>query len=367
MNRFTQIDSLRGLLLILMTIDHLLLWPFNSWNTFYHYIYGPFGFFTAAECFFFISGILAGNLVKNKPNYIQTSLKSRLLKLYLANIIGLSVLALSAFLFPQYFTQWGDGFLNDYLLTNPLKAIFFAAIFIYLPAFFNILPLYFYFFASIPLLSKSIKSIKNIIITILCSFLLWIVGQFALQDRIQEYVRYFFPQADIGWFDIFSWQILFVLSFIAGYYQEHIKLILLSSNNIILFFISIFCIFCFLVKHELIKLNINIFYLTDIKTLGPIRLLNFLCAAYIISLIFNKFSFFNINLLAKLGNNSLSIFTYHSCLVYYLGAFTKQIQSLNLVKKIIIFICAVLSLYLVLVIKKLAKISPVYIKKVIFS
>lgn len=366
MNRSLQLDSLRGLLLILMTIDHLLLWPFNFWQTFYRYSYGPLGFFTAAECFFFISGILAGNLLKNKPDYISKSLPKRLFKLYFANMLGLSILTMSAFLFPDYFYQWGNGFLDDYFLYNPIKVTILAAFFIYLPSFFNILPLYFYFFASLALLNKIVKNSKYIIFTLFCSIILWILGQFALQNKIENYLKPFFPIVDLGWFDIFSWQILFVLAFILGYHQKNIRPFLLYPHKIIIFLVTIFCISCFFIKHKLF-LDLDILWLTDIQTLGIIRLLNFLAAAYLIYLILNKYIIFNIKIFANLGNNSLSVFVYHSCLVYYLGAFTNQIKELNLLSKIIIFIMAILSLYLVLAIKKLAKNLPVLNTKAILD
>jgi len=45
LSRLVQIDALGGLLLIMMTADHLLLWPFNFWPTIYAHAYGPLGFF----------------------------------------------------------------------------------------------------------------------------------------------------------------------------------------------------------------------------------------------------------------------------------------------------------------------------------
>ena len=109
LSRLIQIDALRGILLIMMTMDHLLLWPFNFWPTFYAHAYGPLGFFSAAEGFFFISGLLAGLLLATKPNVILGNLSLRLWKIYIGNFLCLSIFTLSIFLVLSFFVQWGQS------------------------------------------------------------------------------------------------------------------------------------------------------------------------------------------------------------------------------------------------------------------
>ena len=65
--RYTQLDGIRGLLLVIMTIDHL--------GSPLHYITDQtFGFVSAAEAFVFISGLIAG-IVYNKK-YLKSGLES---------------------------------------------------------------------------------------------------------------------------------------------------------------------------------------------------------------------------------------------------------------------------------------------------
>jgi hypothetical protein len=82
MKRIFQIDALRGLMLVSMGVNHMLRQPaFASVSYLQEYTYEPLGFFSAAEGFFFLSGLIAG-IVYGKPilnGDFRTS-KSRALK-----------------------------------------------------------------------------------------------------------------------------------------------------------------------------------------------------------------------------------------------------------------------------------------------
>ncbi|PSV14038.1 DUF1624 domain-containing protein [Photobacterium kishitanii] len=59
MKRIAALDSIRGLLLLLMTINHLI-WVSGGYSIIQNVTLQPLGQFGAAECFVFISGLLAG-------------------------------------------------------------------------------------------------------------------------------------------------------------------------------------------------------------------------------------------------------------------------------------------------------------------
>jgi hypothetical protein len=67
------IDALRGLCFVLMTADHL---PANVLHRFSNTVYGPFGFFTAASGFVFLSGLVAG-VVYGRDEQIYTGFSER--------------------------------------------------------------------------------------------------------------------------------------------------------------------------------------------------------------------------------------------------------------------------------------------------
>src|SRR5579872_4308300 len=57
--RIAAVDALRGLCLILMTLGHL---PENPVYRFENFVFGAFGFFTAASGFVFLSGWITGRV-----------------------------------------------------------------------------------------------------------------------------------------------------------------------------------------------------------------------------------------------------------------------------------------------------------------
>src|SRR3712207_2413449 len=80
MQRFVQIDGLRGLLLVVMLMNHLNI-VFNK------YTYEPFGVISAAEGFVFLSGLVAGlvytrKLIKYGREEMVKSVVSRSLTIY---------------------------------------------------------------------------------------------------------------------------------------------------------------------------------------------------------------------------------------------------------------------------------------------
>src|SRR6201987_6071688 len=59
MKRFIEFDVLRGVLLLMMSVDH-------SPSSLRRFTDQPLGFFTTAECFVFVSAFLAGMLFRKR-------------------------------------------------------------------------------------------------------------------------------------------------------------------------------------------------------------------------------------------------------------------------------------------------------------
>ena len=76
MKRIAALDSIRGLLLLLMTINHLI-WISGGYSLIQTVTLQPLGQFGAAECFVFISGLLAGAIYSRESlTNIQTITKA---------------------------------------------------------------------------------------------------------------------------------------------------------------------------------------------------------------------------------------------------------------------------------------------------
>ena len=271
----------------------------------------------------------------------------RLWKLYIGNFLCLSIFTLSIFLVPNFFVQWSESEWYRPLLEHPLELTLLAGLFLYLPPFFNILPVYFVFFLSLPLIYFMLKT-KKVIWLLLGSSIIWFLGQFSLLEQIESLVKKFIPLAYLGWFDIFSWQILFVIAVICGYYfgLGKITKFIKSPNKGLIFLNLVFCIVCFFARHGLCLADINWKNWVDVQTLGFLRLINFLSATYLITLLLNKTKILQLPAIALLGSFSLRVFLYHSCLVYFLAAFKNQIDGLSNPLKITVFCLSLLSLYL---------------------
>src|SRR5260370_7427308 len=88
MKRFTEFDVLRGVLLLMMSVDH-------SPSSLRRFTDQPLGFFTTAECFVFVSAFLAGMLFRKRAEKLgfaaaRSSSIHRSGRIYLAPLVTLA-------------------------------------------------------------------------------------------------------------------------------------------------------------------------------------------------------------------------------------------------------------------------------------
>lgn len=348
--RAVAIDSLRGLCLVMMTFDHLLITPFNSWNKVYLHAYGPFGFFSAAEIFFFISGLLVGSIIAEKPNATFTH---RVKKIYFSNAAILLLLVFIMHIFPDYFLAWyKEGSLKPFV-DSPLVATVSFLSFVYLPFFFDVLPLYCVFFLFIPLIRKAIDN-QKISFLIFFSGLSWIIGQFFPSQIIENNLKSLIP-SQFFYFEPWSWQALFLIALLAGYFYKKIPnhKFFSPNRNMILFMVA-FCVICFSVRHYYAGETNFINSLTEVRTLGPLRFINFLFAAMLCFTVLKRVKI-PMNPFAYLGKMSLTVFLYHAFLVYLVSAPSEFIAELTDAQKTIVVLLSLLSLWLPVAIKYIYK------------
>lgn len=149
------IDVARGVCLVLMMIDHL---PSNIFEHFTNVTFGPFGFFTGASGFVFLSGLVSSSvygstLQKHGLKAAWRRALQRAGRLYIINMaLFLLVLAgiRSHFLTAHF---WLADF--SLFFTNPGRALYLGILLIYRPGFFDILPMYVLFLLiTIPVLNQ---------------------------------------------------------------------------------------------------------------------------------------------------------------------------------------------------------------------
>jgi hypothetical protein len=304
--RLRALDSIRGLLLLQMTLDHFGK-PISS------YLFQCFGFFSAAEGFFFLSGFVGmfAAISKREKDPSASWMRTRAFRIWKYHIISLASLVCSSILFLPALVPYFRG-----ILQHPHTGSFLSALLIHTPTWLDVLPLYVilmligsFFFPR--LAGGSVYKIW------LLSFLVWILAQFGIRENIHA----LFPKwINHGFFDLLGWQfIYFSGAAIAAWWKHHQKakttpLRFVQSISYVAIFITIFL---FLWSHQWISIPLPSEFWISREHLGPLRYLNFIAFALSICFIVRtRPSLLDFQFSATLGKHSLEVYTAHTILIY---------------------------------------------------
>ncbi len=219
-NRQWELDAMRGLMLVLMTLTHLptrLASPFGQ----------PLGYVSAAEGFVLLSAYMAGRVYAGKARTqgaeaMKSAFFNRALKLYACQ------LALLLFAFTAIAglgLALREGAVTDLLsffLERPFVAMASAGLLLYSPALLDILPIYILFMLLSPLIllhgeAHGWAGVMGL------SLLLWFGAQFGLGPALYQFATGWFDMPlryqDMGAFEILAWQFLWVLGLWMG--EQH--------------------------------------------------------------------------------------------------------------------------------------------------
>lgn len=349
MKRINELDGIRGLLLLLMTVNHLI-WMSGGQTSLQLFTLQPFGQFGAAEGFIFISGLLAG-LVYSNPKYNYAQLKekafSRAFEIYkyhaLSLVAVIAIVVVFINLIPETAPLWQMNMPN--LINDPVNAYFLSLLLINRPAYFDILPLYFVLMLSLPLIILQLRK-GRVWLVGLFSISLWLLSDIVVQQMVTQPLTDLTPSltVNLGYFDLFAWQLLFTVGVVLGYFQRIKSINWFPYNGfVILVFISLLVLSC--LHHELI--SVDGFYLyqyADKPNLGWLRLLNLGLFIYLLAFLIKKFpNRFNLFGLQFIGKHSLQVFAWHSVLVYLSGPFLFQLRdSESYVVVILLLTCSLI-------------------------
>jgi hypothetical protein len=211
--RQTELDAARGLMLVWMTLTHL---PTNA-SAFANQ---TIGFVSSAEGFIFFSALFTGLIyfrvaLRDGSDAMQRKLWLRTLRLY-----GYHTLLLAfAFLVAVPIAARGNRphlhyLLDYYFMAGAKHAIVDSAFLIYRPPLLDILPMYIIFLVSTPfILAIGLKKGWNWILA--GSLLLWLGAQFGMREVVYELLVHTvglrIPLNEMGSFDLWGWQFLWVL------------------------------------------------------------------------------------------------------------------------------------------------------------
>ena len=209
MKRYWEIDALRGLMLVLMTVTHLptlLTDPLGQ----------PFGFVSAAEGFVLLSAFMAV-LVYSRIGYsrgvepMRRAFWQRALKVYMSQAATLLFLLTVVTALGLRIDQTAVKDLVSYYLAAPREAFLFGLLLIYEPALLDILPMYIFFMLLSPwVLAFALRHGWTGVMV--ASVSLWGLAQFGFSEWLYglsvDYLGLPVPFREMGAFNAFAWQFL---------------------------------------------------------------------------------------------------------------------------------------------------------------
>jgi hypothetical protein len=220
MERRLEIDALRGLMLVWMTLVHVptVLTP---------WVNQPIGFLSASEGFIFVSALFTGRIYyrvlgRDGPWLMQRKLLQRTARLYCFHVVLLVLL----FTVAATIARGGHApalwnLLTYYFSVTPARALRQGLLLLYRPPLLDIIPLYVTFlFLSPFLLLIGGRRGQRWKYLLAASFALWIAAQFGVSRLVYAglldccHVRV--PLAEMGAFNLWAWQLMWTFGMWCG-------------------------------------------------------------------------------------------------------------------------------------------------------
>ncbi len=216
LERRPELDALRGLFLVWMTLTHM---P----TRFSDFVNQPLGFVSSAEGFVFISALLVGrlyirDLVQN-PVAARARLWKRSLKIYGYHMLMLALAFTVVAGFAVHTHKVALTNLFNFYLAHPVVAITGSVLLLYCPPLLDILPMYvtFLFFTPIVLTAAVRWGWKWILAG---SGLIWLLAQYGLRDVVHNWIVHIthlqIPLQESGAFNLFAWQAVWAVGLWLG-------------------------------------------------------------------------------------------------------------------------------------------------------
>ncbi|KXF83320.1 hypothetical protein ATN88_06500 [Enterovibrio coralii] len=320
-------DSLRGLLLVIMTFNHLI-WVSAGNTSLQMFTLQPLGQFGAAEAFVFLSALLAGAIYSRDAlsnSEVRSKAFKRAFTIYRYHIIA--VLAISGwYVFVKLYVPSGIP-LYDFsfpgIISDPLGALVLSAALLSKPNYLDILPLYIFFMIGLPFLIAAFR--QGLLLWVMAlSVGVWLCSGYAETAQLVSLVSFVFPDAKVqaGYFDPFAWQILFVSGAALGYLAQNRTIVWVTPLRTI---IAVCIATTLFVLHRGSFMGIGftpdeLYLMADKPEMGWLRLLNIAVWVYLIAAIIHyKPTLLAFRPLSYIGRHSLHVFSWHVVLCYFVG------------------------------------------------
>ena len=320
LERRPELDALRGLFLVWMTLTHL---P----TRFSDFVNQPIGYVTSAEGFVFLSALLVGRLYVRElledESRVRMKLWKRSLKIYGYHLLLLSFAFTLAAAFAVHTHKAPLTNLLDFYLAHPGTAIIGSVLLLYCPPLLDILPMYVTFLFFTPLLlSASWRYGWGRILA--GSGLVWLLAQFGIRDLAHnatvQLTHLHIPLQETGAFNLFAWQAVWIVGLWLGARSAVGALPLRKIPGWGAALAGAVCLFFVGVRHGWLGPHLTqqaLGILLDKWQIGPLRVLNLL-AFTIVFYWLRKYvvRVVSVEPLLTLGKASLHVYCAHLFFVF---------------------------------------------------
>ena len=321
-NRLTELDALRGLMLVLMTITHLptrLSSPLGQ----------PFGYVSAAEGFVLLSAYMAGlvygrTAVNRGVPAMSGAFWRRAFKVYACHLAVLLFLFTLIAGLGLTLDQGAAKGLMSFYLAEPWRALLASALLLYKPPLLDILPMYVLFMLASPwLMGWGLRRGWAGVLGL--SALLWLLAQFNfgqwLYDATLGQTWSLLAFDETGAFAVFAWQLLWVVGLWMGASRSEKRPVSFAPAPWLVVLAVGFALVALVWRHAVGQVPFaegapaNVWF--DKWQLGPLRLLNLLALAVIVIRFGPALLAWKPNwaFLQTLGSASLPVFAAHLVIV----------------------------------------------------
>jgi hypothetical protein len=216
--RRLELDALRGLMLVWITLTHL---PTNVSK----YVYQPLGYVAATEGFIFLSALFTGLIyfrISEREGLFMMCrrLWARAGRLYCYHLsLLLFAFLIGARIAARSYRPALHNLLDFYFAAGRTRAFVDAALMLYRPPLLDILPIYIIFLALTPLTLILARRLGWRYV-LACSCLLWLFAQFGMRGFVYVFLMHRFnlriPLNEMGAFDLWAWQFWWVIGLYVG-------------------------------------------------------------------------------------------------------------------------------------------------------
>jgi hypothetical protein len=275
--RSPELDALRGLFLVWMTLTHL---P----TRFSDFVNQPIGFVSSAEGFVFLSALLVSRVYMRQALRDETALRNKLwkrsLRIYAYHLL---MLALAFTVVAAYaVTTHRAAIYNllDFYIAHPFVAIIGSVLLLYCPPLLDILPMYVIFLFFTPLfLTAAVRRGWGRVLAV--SALFWLCAQFGLRDFVHNIIVHVthlpIPLQETGAFNLFAWQAVWITGLWLGAKSAQGDVPLKRIPGYVVAVCALVCLFFIGVRHEWLGPHLTQQALgmkLDKWQIGPLRVIN---------------------------------------------------------------------------------------------